>query len=681
MNTRDAAPWSLRKKLLFAVGILILLLWPIALVIPARADVVVTGNIKSLLTKPVASRAYVRAKLENCTAGPKALGVLLDTTHDNQVEPDAAGNFTITLYRNDTEIDCDGAYVSTYEISIVSNGRTAWKKSYIFNTATADLATYPSLATTPPSPAANYARRNGDNVFSGVQDFRGATLLGVTALSSSVEWENVLNKPATFVPAMHVHLKADIIDLPALATVATSGSYNDLSNKPTIPAPYTLPPASADALGGVRATDCSLLGASYFIQTINFDGTETCVQAATGSVADWNTLLNKPPLGTIASHAASEYQAAGSYEPANANIQAHVASFSNPHSVTKAQVGLGNVDNTSDAAKPISTATQTALATKADKASIIGAAKTKITYNAQGIVTAGADATTADIADWLDKRYVSDAQRTVLTNTSGSNTGDETIATIKTKLGITTLSGSNTGDQDLSGLVTKTTTVAGKPLSGNIALVASDVGSLADPAANGIVKRTAANTTAAAVAADVVAIFGSGACAGYLKSDGACDTPSGGGTTPLTAYEWGDRVGTLGFTSNQTRWYGINLPVSIAVSKVAVYVTTIDATGTYRFAIYNSAGVRVLTTAAQTLPATGNVEISFSEGLTTLPAGKYRFALSSASSTAAIAATNSTKWSFGSGLVNASATPAASFSPPADAWTGTGVLPYVVLYQ
>jgi hypothetical protein len=42
----------------------------------------------------------------------------------------------------------------------------------------------------------------------------------------------------------------------------------------------------------------------------------------------------------------------------------HVANTSNPHSVTKAQVGLGSVDNTSDAAKPISTATQTALDTK-----------------------------------------------------------------------------------------------------------------------------------------------------------------------------------------------------------------------------------------------------------------------------------------------------------------------------
>ena len=51
----------------------------------------------------------------------------------------------------------------------------------------------------------------------------------------------------------------------------------------------------------------------------------------------------------------------------NANaIASHVANTSNPHSVTKAQVGLGNVNNTSDANKPISTATQTALDNKAN---------------------------------------------------------------------------------------------------------------------------------------------------------------------------------------------------------------------------------------------------------------------------------------------------------------------------
>lgn len=45
----------------------------------------------------------------------------------------------------------------------------------------------------------------------------------------------------------------------------------------------------------------------------------------------------------------------------------HVANKNNPHEVTKEQIGLENVDNTSDAEKPISNATQTALDNKVDK--------------------------------------------------------------------------------------------------------------------------------------------------------------------------------------------------------------------------------------------------------------------------------------------------------------------------
>ena len=48
----------------------------------------------------------------------------------------------------------------------------------------------------------------------------------------------------------------------------------------------------------------------------------------------------------------------------HAQIDSHIANTSNPHSVTKTQVGLSNVDNTSDANKPVSTATQTALDNK-----------------------------------------------------------------------------------------------------------------------------------------------------------------------------------------------------------------------------------------------------------------------------------------------------------------------------
>lgn len=48
------------------------------------------------------------------------------------------------------------------------------------------------------------------------------------------------------------------------------------------------------------------------------------------------------------------------------NLSKHTSDYENPHHVTKAQVGLDNVDNTSDINKPISTATQNALNLKAD---------------------------------------------------------------------------------------------------------------------------------------------------------------------------------------------------------------------------------------------------------------------------------------------------------------------------
>ena len=52
-----------------------------------------------------------------------------------------------------------------------------------------------------------------------------------------------------------------------------------------------------------------------------------------------------------------------------ANVEAHKANTTNPHVVTKFQVGLGNADDTSDINKPVSTAHQAALNLKADLAS------------------------------------------------------------------------------------------------------------------------------------------------------------------------------------------------------------------------------------------------------------------------------------------------------------------------
>jgi hypothetical protein len=94
--------------------------------------------------------------------------------------------------------------------------------------------------------------------------------------------------------------------------------------------------------------------------------------------------------------------------------------------IDAAKLGDGTVSNTEfQYLNGVNSAIQTQLDAKVDEnAAITGATKTKITYDAKGLVTAGADATTADIADSTDKRYVTDAQLTVIGNTSGTNTGD-----------------------------------------------------------------------------------------------------------------------------------------------------------------------------------------------------------------------------------------------------------------
>jgi uncharacterized ubiquitin-like protein YukD len=136
------------------------------------------------------------------------------------------------------------------------------------------------------------------------------------------------------------------------------------------------------------------------------------------------------------------------------------------------KIGAGGVDNTEFGyLNGVTSAIQTQLDAKVDEnAAITGATKTKITYDAKGLVTAGADATTADIADSLNKRYVTDAQATVIGNTSGTNTGDNATNS--------QYSGLAASKQDTLVSGTNIKTLEGQSLlgSGNIDLVKGDVG-------------------------------------------------------------------------------------------------------------------------------------------------------------------------------------------------------------
>ena len=79
--------------------------------------------------------------------------------------------------------------------------------------------------------------------------------------------------------------KADTEDL---SEVATSGSYNDLSDKPTIPSQYTLPTASETTLGGVKVDGSSI--------TIS-DGVISA--SVSGGTMDYSALSNKPKINNI----------------------------------------------------------------------------------------------------------------------------------------------------------------------------------------------------------------------------------------------------------------------------------------------------------------------------------------------------------------------------------------------
>ena len=99
--------------------------------------------------------------------------------------------------------------------------------------------------------------------------------------------------------------------------------------------------------------------------TYFYDGTVWKLQSNAQKEVSFSALAGSPYDNTNLSNALNGLQ--GQITTNKDTMDSHIADTNNPHSVTKAQVGLGNVDNTSDLNKPISTATQTALDLKADK--------------------------------------------------------------------------------------------------------------------------------------------------------------------------------------------------------------------------------------------------------------------------------------------------------------------------
>lgn len=130
-----------------------------------------------------------------------------------------------------------------------------------------------------------------------------------------VEWSAITGKPSTFAPATHTHVIADVTGLQA----ALDGKATPADVTSAVAGVIDAAPAALNTLNELAA---ALGNDASFASTVT------------------NALAAKAPL-------------------ASPTFTGTVSG------VTKAMVGLGNVDNTTDAAKPISTATQTALDAKA----------------------------------------------------------------------------------------------------------------------------------------------------------------------------------------------------------------------------------------------------------------------------------------------------------------------------
>lgn len=131
---------------------------------------------------------------------------------------------------------------------------------------------------------------------------------------------------------------------------ATTDKLNKTSNKVVV-GPVTVNPS----------TDKVVLKYQTHFTSTNSDSEDShTINAATTSQAGVMTSADKTKLNGLKDQAGIT----SDIDAVQTNLETHINNKSNPHEVTKDQVGLSEVDNTSDANKPISTATQNALNSK-----------------------------------------------------------------------------------------------------------------------------------------------------------------------------------------------------------------------------------------------------------------------------------------------------------------------------
>lgn len=220
-------------------------------------------------------------------------------------------------------------------------------------------------------------------------------------------------------------------DSSSLSTVATTGDYSDLEGKPTIPTTF-------DQLSDGTVNKAFTNTEKEKLQTVAV-GAEVNVNADWNSVSGDSQILNRPSLGT-ASAANTGVSSGnvpvldGSGKLSNSVIPSLAVSNTYVVNSQVAQLALsteeGDVVVRTDQSKTYIRNSGTT-GTMSDFTEMLSpTADVSSVFGRVGAVTAqNGDYTTATVPDSTDKRYVTEVEKTKLSNTSGTNTGDQNSVT------------------------------------------------------------------------------------------------------------------------------------------------------------------------------------------------------------------------------------------------------------
>lgn len=279
--------------------------------------------------------------------------------------------------------------------------------------------------------------------------------------------------------------------------------------------------------------------------------------AATGTTPDASTTTKGlvQLAGDLAGTAAAPTVPGLAAKASTAALSSHATDTANPHAVNKAQVGLGNVDNTTDAGKPISTATATALSAKANTSSL------------------AAVATSGSYTDLLNKP----------TGTAtGTNTGDQTLAVSGANL---TISGGNTVVLPSGGSSTSWGLVAGT-LSDQVDLQ-SALTAKADASAMATALGSKINTSEKGANSGVASLdsagkipvtqlgTGTASATNFLRGDGSWVVPSSGGSVTSANITDATTIGRSVLTGADAA--AIRTAIGAGTSSLAIGITSTTA--------------------------------------------------------------------------------------------------------